>query len=95
MTDQEYSEILFTHGRRVANRAVLLATDLNARQLDDHHDCYGPEDQLPAHERCITGLIATFDPAGLNVHYPACESQLQEWPAPGCEGAGAADSARQ
>lgn len=66
MTDAEYIDILRTHGRRVANRAVLSVTPLDARLLSDFHDCYGPEDD---NERCRTGLIDTFDPAGWHIHY--------------------------
>jgi hypothetical protein len=91
MTDAEYADIVRTHGRRVANRVVLSATPMNARQLSDFYDCYGPESPeelqesaeqgrkvgirigapigLPPHERCITGLIDTFDPCGWHVHY--------------------------
>jgi len=90
MTDAEYSDIVQTHGRRVANRAVLLQTEGHARLLSDFHDCYGPEDELPSAERCRTGLIDTFDPSGWCVHYPLRERNLPRWHEP--EGASAAEA---
>ncbi|PMS29645.1 hypothetical protein B0G57_1448 [Trinickia symbiotica] len=65
MEAQEYRDILKAHGRRVANRAAFASLPKNSeRTLDDFYACYGPEDRLPEHERCTTGMIQRFDPAG-------------------------------
>lgn len=80
MTDAEYIEILRTHGRRVANRAVLSATPLDARQLSDFYDCYAPDDTLPEAERGRTPLRNSFDPSGWHALYDG--KTYAQWPEP-------------
>lgn len=81
MTDAEYRNIIAIHGTRVANRAVLLGTEMDSRQLSDFYDCYGPDDALPAVERCGTGLIHSFDPSGWFGRYANLPS-MALWPEP-------------
>ena len=63
MTPATYVQILKRHGRRVANRACAADSDATGT-LSEFYACYASEDELPNSERCRTGLISQFDPAG-------------------------------
>jgi hypothetical protein len=84
---EDYRDALFTHGRRVANRLVLASLPLRQRTLSDFYACYSPQDGLPEHERCVTGLINKFDPAAWHLHYPddAAARLSKQWPDPAGE----------
>jgi hypothetical protein len=61
----EYNRILAEHGRRVANRVALASVSRDERGgIVSFYACYAPEDNLPEHERCRTGMVYEFDPTG-------------------------------
>ncbi|MEJ8856362.1 hypothetical protein WKW79_17410 [Variovorax robiniae] len=64
MRQDEYVEVLKTHGRRVANRVALAHLPKSHRTLQDFYLCYAPETGLSENEMCWTGLINKFDPTG-------------------------------
>lgn len=90
MTPATYVQILKRHGRRVANRACAADSEATGT-ISDFYACYSSEDELPPSERCRTGLINQFDPAGWFAPY--ANPNWYTHPAPALGEAAAEDDA--
>jgi hypothetical protein len=71
MDAARYQSLLDKHGRRVANRAVFeaLRDEGISSGHEAFHSMYGPESNLSEGERCTTGVVDEYDPAGRSAFY--------------------------